>query len=110
MLGGVVGLQYMYAKFSQYAKVFSPIDLTLLPIVIRSRAEQPLKADFPIEIILSGITTLVRCLQAPNTLSPISVRPLPIVILLANVQPQKALFSMVLTLSGIVMLCKYSQP
>ena len=63
----------MLLRLVQLRNALSPIDVTLLGIVMLVRLAQLSNALFPIEVTLSGIVMLLRLRQLLNVLSPIEV-------------------------------------
>ena len=71
---------------------------------------QPLNAEPPMVVTLSGITTEVSEVHLENAPSPILVTLSGIVTEVSEVQPRNAYEPMLVTLSGIVMLVSPVQP
>ena len=73
VVGTFSALQYTSVRPEQPEKASSPIDVTLLGIVIDVRPEQPEKAELPIDVTLLGIVIDVRPEQLSKAKFPIDV-------------------------------------
>ena len=88
-VGGVVGLEIMYVRPGQLQNAYPSMLVTPSGMVIDVRAEQPLKVDFAILVIHSGIVKDVSEVQLAKAPSPMLVTPSWRVIELSEEQSAK---------------------